>query len=82
MMHGKTANYMDLSISTSIEDILYGLDLMEYDRRVKVVLMNVFGGGADVQRIAEGVMIAVKMGVLTKPIVMRIRGNHEKEALE
>ena len=48
MMHGKTANYMDLSISTSIEDVLYGLDLMEYDKRVKVVLMNIFGGGADV----------------------------------
>ena len=47
-MHGKTANYMDLSIASSIEDILYGLDLMEYDERVKVVFMNIFGGGADV----------------------------------
>ena len=48
LMHGKTANYMDLSISTSIEDCLYGLDLMEYDKRVKVVFMSIFGGGADV----------------------------------
>ena len=48
MMHGKTANYMDLSIASSIEDMLYGLDLMEYDKRVKVIFVNIFGGGADV----------------------------------
>ena len=47
-MHGKPACYMDLSIASSIEDVLYGLDLMEYDKRVKVVLINIFGGGADV----------------------------------
>ena len=48
MMHGKTANYMDLTIASQIEDIMYGLDLMEYDTRVKVILCNIFGGGADV----------------------------------
>ena len=48
LMHGKTANYMDLSIASSIEDMLYGLDLMEWDVRVKVIFCNIFGGGADV----------------------------------
>ena len=47
-MHGKTANYMDLSIASSIEDMMYGLDLLEYDSRVKVIFCNIFGGGADV----------------------------------
>ena len=47
-MHGRTSGHMDLAISSSIEDILYGLDLMEYDKRVKVVFMSIFGGGADV----------------------------------
>lgn len=82
LMNGKVANYMDLTIASSIEDVLYGLDLLEYDSRVKVILFNIFGGGADVQRIAEAIMVAKKMQVFTKPIVIRIRGLHEKEANE
>ena len=79
-MHGRSACYMDLSIASSIEDVLYGLDLMEYDKRVKVVLINIFGGGADVQRITEGIMVSKKMNVITKPMVVRLKGIHEKEA--
>jgi len=77
MMHGKTANTMDLTIASSIEDMLYGLDLMDYDERVKVIFVNIFGGGADVQRLTEGIMVARKHDVTSKPIVIRIRGFHE-----
>ncbi len=47
-MHGKPANYLDMFGSSSIEDILYALDLMEYDQRVKVVFVNIFGGASDI----------------------------------
>eukprot|EP00354_Favella_ehrenbergii_P003523 CAMPEP_0170471290 /NCGR_PEP_ID=MMETSP0123-20130129/13542_1 /TAXON_ID=182087 /ORGANISM="Favella ehrenbergii, Strain Fehren 1" /LENGTH=191 /DNA_ID=CAMNT_0010738855 /DNA_START=441 /DNA_END=1016 /DNA_ORIENTATION=- len=47
-LHGKPANYLDFTVSSSIEDILYALDLMQYDERVKVVLINIFGGGLEI----------------------------------
>ena len=54
-MHGKPANYLDFTISSTIEDVLYALDLMEYDTRVQVVFFNIFAGGGDTMRIAEGI---------------------------
>ena len=79
-LHGKVANYLDLTSASSIEDILYGLDLMEYDERVKVILINIFGGGVDTQRISEGIVKAQRNDVCTKPIVIRFRGTFEDEA--
>ena len=81
-LHGKVANNLDLTTASSIEDIMYGLDLMEYDTRVKVVLINIFGGGVDTQRISEGIVVAQKNDVCTKPIVIRFRGTFETEANE
>ena len=81
-MHGKAANYMDFTTASSIEDVLYGLDIMQYDTRVKVVLINIFGGGLDTHRVAEGIIKAVDLGVINKPIVIRMRGLFEKETEE
>lgn len=57
-LHGKPANQLDFTIASSIEDMLQALDLMEFDERVKVVLINIFGGGLDVHRISEGIIKA------------------------
>ena len=81
-LHGKPANYLDFTISSTIEDILYGLDLMQYDERVKVVLINIFGGGLDIMRMAEGIIKAVNLEVFNKPIVVRLKGHFDKEANE
>ena len=78
-MHGKPANYLDMFGASTIEDILYALDLMEYDERVKVVFVNMFGGTLDIQRIAEGIIKARALDVLTKPVVVRLRGHFENE---
>jgi len=78
-MHGKPANFLDLYGASSIEDILYALELMEYDTRVKVVFINIFGGALDIQRIAEGIIKARQHDVLTKPLVIRLRGIFEEE---
>ena len=73
-LHGKPANRLDFTTASSIEDMLQALDLMEYDERVKVVLINIFGGGLDIHRISEGIVKARQMDVITKPIVVRLRG--------
>lgn len=58
-MHGKAANFLDFTTASTIEDVLYALDLMQYDKRIKVVLINIFSGGFDTRRAAEGIMKAV-----------------------
>ena len=60
--------------------MLQALDLMQYDKRVDVVLVNIFGGGVvDMQRLAEGIVVARKLEVCTKPMVVRLRGMFEPE---
>ena len=81
-MHGKAANYLDLNGGSSIEDVLQALDLMEYDKRVKVVLINLFGGALDIKPIAEGIVKAISLKVISKPLVIRVRGNFEDEVQE
>ena len=78
-MGGKAANYFDLTGGGSIDDILQGFDLMEYDKRVKVVLINLFGGILDIKPVAEGIIKSVHQKVTTKPLVIRVRGNWEDE---
>ena len=52
---------------------------MEYDKRVKVVLINLFGGILDIKPIAEGIVKGLSLKVITKPLVIRVRGNFEDE---
>ena len=52
---------------------------MEYDKRVKVVLINLFGGILDIKPIAEGIIKGTHRKVCSKPLVIRVRGNWEDE---
>lgn len=78
-MHGKAANLLDLFGASVIEDTLQALDLMQYDRRVKVVFINVFGGVIDISKMVDGIIKAVQFRVITKPLVIRLRGYFEDE---
>lgn len=77
--NGKAANYLDLPGGGSIEDVLEALALMEFDKRVKVVFINLFGGALDIKPIAEGIIKATHMKVINKPLVIRVKGNFEPE---
>ena len=41
---GRTANYLDLFGDSAIEDVHEGLALLEYDKRVKCIAINLFCG--------------------------------------
>ena len=55
---------------------------MEYDKRVKVVLINLFGGALDIKPIAEGIVKGLSLKVISKPLIIRVRGNFENEVEE
>ena len=79
---GKTANYLDLYGDTAIDDVSEGLSLLEYDPRVKVVCVNTFCGAFEVLQLVKALLVQRRKGVQKKPVVMRIKGYHEKEAIQ
>ena len=53
------------------------------DKDVKCVLINIFGGIVRCDRVASGVVTAIKnIGNVTVPIVVRLEGTNAKEGIE
>ena len=77
---GRTANFLDLYGDSAVEDVHEGLALLEFDSRVKCIVVNTFGGIFEILSLARAVVLQRRLGVSTKPIVLRIRGHHEEEA--
>ena len=53
---GKTANYLDMFGDSSVEDAYEGLTLLEYDDRVKCIVVNVFAGIFEVMPFVNAVI--------------------------
>ena len=79
---GMTASYLDLFGDTHLEEIEKGLELMEFDERVKCVLINVISASFENKILATAIRNVRTKGTATKPIVIRLKGNDKKEADE
>ena len=53
---GKTANYLDMFGDSSVEDSYEGLTLLEYDDRVKCIVVNIFAGIFEVMPFVDAVI--------------------------
>ena len=73
---GKTANYLDLYGDSAFEDMQEAFHLVEFDSRVKCILVNTFGGIFNIATMIEALVNEKKKGILTKPIVLRMKGYH------
>lgn len=79
---GKPANFMDIRTTASSLDVAYGFELIVSNPRVKVVLINVHGGGMQrCDTIAEGVGVALRRAGRHLPVVVRFAGNNADFAL-
>lgn len=79
---GRPANFMDIRTTASTLDIAAGFDLILANPRVRVVLVNVHGGGMQrCDTIAEGLGIASRRAGRVPPLVMRFAGNNADFAL-
>ena len=77
---GMTASYLDLFGDTSFEEIEKGLELMEFDKRVKCVVINVFSGTFETKMMVKAIRNVREKGTANKPIVVRLKGNDMDEA--
>jgi succinyl-CoA synthetase beta subunit len=74
---GKPACFLDASPGpTSTRGYKPALDLLEADKNVKVILISIFGGGTQMQRVANAMKELLDTGSYKKPIVFRLDGTN------
>jgi succinyl-CoA synthetase beta subunit len=73
------ANFLDVGGGASAEMVANGFRIILSDSRVKGVLINIFGGILRCDRLAEGVIQAVKEVQVKVPIIIRLEGTNVEE---
>jgi succinyl-CoA synthetase beta subunit len=73
---GEPANFLDVGGGASSEQIENAFRILSSDPAVKAVFINVFGGILRCDRLAEGVIAAVKKLGLRLPVVVRMEGTN------
>jgi succinyl-CoA synthetase beta subunit len=75
--HGRPANFMDIRTTATSIDIAFGFGLLLDNPAVRVILMNVHGGGMQpCDTIAEALGIGLRRTGRSLPIVARLAGNN------
>ncbi|MBT3676104.1 MAG: ADP-forming succinate--CoA ligase subunit beta [Candidatus Marinimicrobia bacterium] len=77
---GEPANFLDVGGAASAETVKNGFKIILSDDHVKAILINIFGGIVRCDRVANGVIQAVKELGLKVPVVVRLEGTNAKEA--
>src|SRR5229473_2609525 len=76
---GMPANFLDVGGGASPEQIEHAFRILSSDPSVKAVFINVFGGILRVDRLAEGIIAAVKKLGLKLPVVLRAEGTNVEQ---
>ncbi|MEO8452154.1 MAG: succinate--CoA ligase subunit beta, partial [Gemmatimonadota bacterium] len=78
---GAPANFLDIGGSSNPEKVVNALRIITSDPAVKVILFNIFGGITRTDDVANGIVAATKQFKVNVPIVIRLTGTNEEEAL-
>ncbi len=73
---GMPANFLDIGTQNDPAAVAAALKIIGADPDVKAVLVNIFGGLARTDIIAEGVVQAKREGLLPQPTVVRLAGTN------
>ncbi len=79
---GEPANFLDVGGTANVDTVKNGFKIILSDSNVKAVLINIFGGIVRCDRVANGVVQAVKDLHLSVPVVVRLEGTNATEAKE
>ncbi len=78
---GEPANFLDIGGSSSPEKVINALKIITADRHVKAILFNIFGGITRTDDVANGLVAATRQFKVSVPIVIRLTGTNEAEAI-
>ena len=79
---GEPANFLDVGGTASADTVKNGFKIILSDKNVKAILINIFGGIVRCDRVANGVVEAVKELGLDVPVVVRLEGTNSEDAKE
>lgn len=73
------ANFMDVGGGASAEQVENALRIILADKKVKAVLINIFGGILRCDIFAKGIVAAAKKIGINIPVVVRMEGTNKEE---
>ncbi len=73
---GEPANFLDVGGAASAETVKNGFKIILSDDNVNAILINIFGGIVRCDRVANGVVEAVRELGLKVPVVVRLEGTN------
>lgn len=73
---GEPANFLDVGGGATAEQVTIAFKIILQDPKVKSILVNIFGGIAKCDVIAQGVVAAAKEVGLKVPLVVRLEGTN------
>ena len=76
---GSPANFLDAGGGSQADEVVTALEVLLSDPKVKVLLINIFGGITRCDEVAEGLLTAVDRLGTSLPIVVRLDGTNEEE---
>lgn len=84
---GEPANFLDVGGGANVDTVKNGFRIILDDPNVKAILINIFGGIVRCDRVANGVIEAVKDPEIAEkvqnvPIIVRLQGTNAAEAKE
>ena len=79
---GEPANFLDVGGGATKERVAEAFKLIVSDKKVKAILVNIFGGIVRCDLIAEGIINAVKEVGVNVPVVVRLQGTKVNEGKE
>ncbi|MBN2327772.1 MAG: ADP-forming succinate--CoA ligase subunit beta [Candidatus Omnitrophica bacterium] len=74
------ANFLDVGGAASVERVSAAFRILMKDKDVKAVLVNIFGGIVRCDRVASGIVEAMKQVKVNVPVVTRLQGTNAAEA--
>ncbi|MGH7532842.1 MAG: succinate--CoA ligase subunit beta, partial [Gemmatimonadales bacterium] len=79
---GDPANFLDIGGSSNPEKVVNALRIITSDPNVKGILFNIFGGITRTDDVANGLKTALAKFPVKVPIVVRLTGTNEAEAVK
>ncbi|HYW35648.1 MAG TPA: ADP-forming succinate--CoA ligase subunit beta [Balneolaceae bacterium] len=84
---GEPANFLDVGGSANVKTVKNGFRIILEDQNVRAILINIFGGIVRCDRVANGIIEAVKDPEIARqvenvPIIVRLQGTNAEKAKE
>jgi len=77
---GEPANFLDVGGGANERQVTEAFKILLADKKVKAILVNIFGGIMKCDVIAQGIINAAKSIKLSEPVVVRLEGTNVERA--